>query len=205
MIENVTNLSSAPALSDPSWISKIDVMPVSAIIAGAIIAGLVGIAAERVNQHFKERSTKKCTSRVLLSEIEANQNLLQPLSDSLDKRLDSDNEDPKEDTLPNELNFERTIYSALTDKIGLLDNKRIKKVVQYYIGIKYIEEQYKKLELIHGVLPSFLGYIELKDETGRLNHINNSPGWDEIEKFLRDTEKVYNLGKELIKCLNGEI
>jgi hypothetical protein len=57
MIENVTILSSTPALSDPF-------MPVGAIIVGAIIAGLIGIAAERVNQYCNMRSTKKYTSKV---------------------------------------------------------------------------------------------------------------------------------------------
>ena len=187
MIENVTNLSSTPALSDPF-------MPFGAIIVGAIIAGLVGIATNRVNQYFNMRSTKKYTAKVFLSEVKANQNLLQPLSDSLAKVSDSDIEVSEEDKLPNELRFDRTIYSALSDKIGLLDNKCIEKVVQYYVEIKYIEEQYKKFEMIHGSPLSFLLVIELKDEA-----------WDEIEEFLRNTEKVYNLGKELTKCLNGEI
>ena len=57
MIENVTNLSSTPALSDPF-------MPFGAIIVGAIIAGLVGIATNSVNQYFNMRSTKKYTAKV---------------------------------------------------------------------------------------------------------------------------------------------
>jgi hypothetical protein len=198
MIENVTNLSSTPALSDPF-------MPVGAIIVGAIIAGLVGIATNRVNQYFNMRSTKKYTAKVFLSEVKANQNLLQPLSDSLAKVSDSDIEVSEEDKLPNELSFDRTIYSALSDKIGLLDNKCIEKVVQYYVEIKYIEEQYKKFERIHGSPLSDLLAIQLEDEAGRFNYNSNSPRWDEIEEFLRNTEKVYNLGKELTKCLNGEI
>ena len=205
MIENVTNLSSTPTLSDPF-------MPIGAIIVGAIIAGLVGIAAERVNQYYKMRSTKKYTSKVFLSEVKANQNLLQlfaEFADRLAKMRDSNSESnselSEEDKLPNELSFDRTIYSTLSDKIGLFDNKCIDKVVQYYVGIKNIEEQYKKFEWIHGSTLSFLLYIQIKDEMGRSNHNNNSPGWSEIEEFLRNTEKVYNLGKELTKCLNGEI
>jgi hypothetical protein len=137
-----------------------------------------------------------------LSEVKANQNLLQPLSDSLAK---INIELSEEDKLPNALSFDRTIYSALSDKIGLFDNKCIEKVVQYYGEIKYIEEQYKKFERIHGSPLSGLLAIQLEDETGRSNHNNNSPGWDEIKEFLRNAEKVYNLGKELTKCLNGQI
>jgi hypothetical protein len=72
-----------------------------------------------------------------------------------------------------------------------IDNKSVKKVVQYYVEIKYIEEQYKKLELIHGVPLSYLLVIQLKDETDRLNHNNNFPGWDEIEEFLSNSRWAY--------------
>ena len=207
MIENVTNLSSAPALSDPSWISKIDFMYIFALIVGAFIAGVVGIIVARVNQRFEVEDIKRWTSKVFLSEVKANQDRLQPLSDSLTKVLEGDS--IENTSLPNELNFDRTIYSSLSDKIGLLGDESIEMVVQYYVKIKIVEEQYKKLELIHGTSPSSLIYIrdseELKKATGRFNYDNNSPEWDEIEEFLRNAEKAYNLGKELIKSLKGEI
>ena len=174
------------------------------VIVGAVFTGGIGILIACFTEYREKKRTKKYTSRALLSEIEANQNRLQPLSDSLAKVLDSDIEVSEEDTLPNELSFDRTIYSASSDKIGLLDNKSIKKVVQYYVEIKYIEEQYKKLELIHGVPLPYLLVTELKENTGRFNYSNNSPRWDEIEKFLIYTEKVYNLGQELMECLKGK-
>lgn len=214
MIENVTNLSSTPALSDPSWISKIDFMYIFALIFGAVIAGVVGIVEARVNQRFKVKSIKKWTSKVFLSEVKANQDRLQPLSDSLTKVLESGTKVLEEDSientsLPNELNFDRTIYSSLSDKIGLLGDESIEKVVQYYIKIKFVEEQYKKLELIHGITTSYLIYIKLSEAmdkaSGRFNYDNNSPEWDEIEEFLINAEKAYNLGKELIKSLNYEV
>ena len=214
MIENVTNLSSTPALSDPSWISKIDFMYIFALIVGAFIAGAVGIIVARVTQRFEVRDIKRWTSKVFLSEVKANQDRLQPLSDSLTKVLESDTKVLEEDSientsLPDELNFDRTIYSSLSDKIGLLGDESIEKVVQYYIKIKFIEEQYKKLELIHGIPTSFLIYIKVSEElekaSGRFKYDNNSPEWDEIEEFLINAEKAYNLGKELIKSLNCEV
>lgn len=214
MIENVTNLSSTPALSDPSGISKIDFTYIFALIVGAFIAGVVGIIVARVNQRFEVEDIKRWTSKVFLSEVKANQDRLQPLSDSLAKVLESDTKVLEEDSientsLPNELNFDRTIYSSLADKIGLLDDESIEKMVQYYVKIKIVEEQYKKLELIYGTSPSSLIRIrdieELKKATGRFNYDNNSPEWDEIEEFLRNAEKAYNLGKELIKSLNCEV
>ena len=172
------------------------------MLIGAFLAGCIGIFTVYFTKFLEEKRTKKHTSKALLLEVQANQNRLQPLSDSLAKVSDSDIEVSEEDTLPNELSFDRTIYSTLSDKIGLLDNKGEKRVVPYYVEIKDIEEQYKKLELIQGLpLPNLL-VIQLKDATGGYN---NSPGWDEIEDFLRNAEKVYNLGKELTKSLNGEI
>ena len=173
------------------------------VIVGAVFTGGIGILIACFTEYREKTRTKKYTSRALLSEIEANQKRLQPLSDSVAKVLDSDIEVSEEYTLPKELSFDRTIYSALSDKIGLLDDKSIKKVVQYYVEIKYIEEQYKKLELIHGVPLSYLLVIEFDEKSGRFNYNNNSPTWGEIEKFLRCTEKVYNLGRELIECLKG--
>lgn len=174
------------------------------VIVGSVFTGIIGILIVRYTEHREKKRTKEHTSRCLLSESEANQNRLQPLSDSCAKVLGSNNKYSEEDTLPNELSFDRTLYSALADKIGSL-GKSVEKVVQYYVEIKYIEEQYKKLEFIHGVPLSYLLVIELKDKTGNLNYNNNSLGWDEIEEFLRHTEKVYDLGKELIKCLKWEI
>ena len=72
-----------------------------------------------------------------------------------------------------------------------------------------MEEQYKKLELIHGTSPSSLIDIRdidgLKKAAGRFNYNSNSPEWGEIEEFLRNAEKTYNLGKELIKSLKGKL
>ena len=170
-------------------------MGLSGEIVGVIVGGLLaifsGVVLTYYTKHLEEKRIKRYTSRALLLEVKANQNRLQPRS-TFNKALEE--HDIRNIQLQKEISFDRTIYSALSDKIGLLDNKCIEKVVQYYVEIKYIEEQYKKFEIIHGSPLSFLLVIELKDEA-----------WDEIEEFLRNTEKVYNLGKELTKCLNGEI
>ena len=83
------------------------------VILGSVFTGLIGILIVRYTEHREKKRTKKYTSRGLLSESEANQNRLQPLSDSCAKVLDSNNEYSEEDTLPNELSFDRTFYSAL--------------------------------------------------------------------------------------------
>ena len=168
------------------------------IIVGAILAGCIGIFIALYAEYRENRRTKKNTSIVLLSECEANQNLLQPL-DSIIKVLDEKIENSNEYTIPYELNFDRIIYSTLADKIGLFDNKIVKKIVQYYMGIKNIEEQYSKLELYQGFSPSALTVIKFKDEAGRPS------SWNEIEDFLRNVEKVYDLGEDIVKCLKMKI
>ncbi len=87
--------------------------------------------------------------------------------------------------------------SALSEKIGLLDDSSNHILVQYYSELKYIEEEYKTLD-IQGCSYSILIYLDMR-EFGASKI--SKPGWHEIEEFLRRTKKVYDLGKELIITL----
>ena len=78
------------------------------VIGGAFLAGVVGIFIARYVEYRENKRTKKNTSIALLSECEANQNLLQQL-DSIIKVLDEKIEDSNEYTIPYELNFGRII------------------------------------------------------------------------------------------------
>lgn len=151
----------------------------------------------RIIKKMERKKEKIAIIGRLLSEIERNQKLLQPLSYSVVKVLDSDDEPSEENLLPIELNFDSTIYIQSSDKLGLLDNKSREKLDQYYSDLKHIEDKYKKLELIHGNSYGFLRYLEFKELTEIKFHIIK-PGWHEIEEFLRNTKKVYELGGELI-------
>ena len=96
----------------------------------------------------------------LLPEININQNRLQPLSDCVDKVLDNNNYEYSEtESIPDKLCFERTVYSSLLDKIGLLNNEIIAKMILYYSETKDVEEEYKNLEIIHGASHGFLNYL----------------------------------------------
>ncbi len=158
-----------------------------------LVFNMVGLFAEV----FKERKEKKRLKRFVLSEIELNQNRLKPLADSVTNMLGNDAE-IDEKLFPNELNFDDTINSDLSDKLRLLDEKNIKKTIIYYSELKYIEEEYKKLELIHGFPAGDLAYFEIR-EVGKFKI--PKPGWHEIEEFLRHTKKAHDLGTELITDL----
>ena len=169
-------------------------------IVGGVVGGVViAIVLIIINDRFK----KKKHIRSISPEIEVNQNQLKPLSDFVIKVLDGNGEYTEEDKLPNELIFEHGIYSALADKLGILDDETINKLVEYYSDIKHIEEQYKEFGLIHGNSYDSLVGLELTDTTGRRDYRDGFPRWSEIEEFIRPTKKVYDLGEELIISLKG--
>ena len=128
---------------------------------------------------------------------------MQPLSDCVDKVLDNNNyEYSEKDILPKNLCFERTVYSSLLDKIGILDNEIIAKVVQYYSETKDIEEEFEKVKNIHDAPYSFIKYLMTQNQMDRIyiqsKNYKNTQEWSEIEYSLRHAKQVYDLGKELI-------
>ena len=160
-----------------------------------------------IRQIFKIRGykkEKKIISERLLSEIWRNQKLLKPLSDSVVKVLDSNDELSEDEKLPNDLNFDRTIYLNSSDKLGLLNNICREKLEQYYSDLQLIENQYTKLELIHGNSYGFLRYLEFKELTVIKAQVTK-PEWHEIKSFLKHTKEVYDLGTESITSLNEGI
>ena len=166
-------------------------------ILGAIIAGCIGILTARYAISRKEEITKKNTAKALSFEIKANQERLKHLT-NLGRHL---NEGELKDTnqILREISFERTVYSALSDRIGLLN---LEDVVNYYTEIKLIEEQYIML------LRNFFEYPLSKLIVQRIRdrHIqvgNDTIGWNEIEEYFAVVEKTYSTGDELIRDLQS--
>ena len=178
-------------------------MVVNDVVIPLFVGIFVGIVVSIITYFIWMKKTKKNLIRSLLPEININQNRLQPLSDCVEKVLDCDNCEYSEIvTIPNKLHFDRTVYSNLLDKIGLLDYKIIEKLIRFYSETKDVEERYRKFEIIYGASHSFLNYVivdsELKESLGQFNYDENNPGKVEIEEFLRHTKKVYDLGTDLI-------
>lgn len=152
----------------------------------------------------KNKKAKNILISRLLSEIYRNQKVLEPLFTAA-KILESVGSNFSEDIKsPKELKFNRSIYSESSDKFGLLDDESREIIDKYYPELDDIENEYKKLEIIHGVSHSFLYYLlidfEFNEKLGQIIN-DNSPGKIEIEEFLRHTKKVYDLGEELIISL----
>lgn len=169
---------------------------------GGLFLGLLGGSdiLGFISNWYKERREKRAVFRGLVSEIEVNQNRLNPISANVAKILDSDDEFSEEEVLPNELVFESNIYSASSDKLGLLDKNILDKLIQYYLSIRNIEKEYKNLKLIHGNSYNFLRYLEFKEITEtKMQTIK--PGWQEIKEFLIHVKEIYDLGEELILSL----
>ena len=172
-------------------------MELSGEIFGVIVGGILGIVSGVVVTYFTirfgEKRTKQYTSRALLSEVEANQKRLRPLVDNI-VSISDEGYDIGKIQLQRSISFDRTVYSALPDKIGLLDPKSREKVVQYYVKTKFMEDG---LRLIHEISSSTL--TDFSEEQIKLIKM------DQTKEYFTNTEEAYNIGKELIKSLKEQI
>ena len=179
---------------------------VNDVVVPLFVGIVVGVIVSIVTFYISMKKTEKINEneisnliQSLLLEININQNRLQPLSDCVDKVLDNNNYEYSEtESIPDKLCFERTVYSSLLDKIGLLNNEIIAKMILYYSETKDVEEEYKNLEIIHGASHGFLNYLIIDSEFNEKLGRDSSPSIDEIVEFFRHTKKVYDLGADLI-------
>lgn len=96
--------------------------------------------------------------------------------------------------------FERTIYSALSDKIGLLN---IDNVVNYYTQIKLIEEEYNKLVQRFRSISDLRFQITNEKLQRRLGRANISPIADVVDECFTSAKETYSTGDELIRDLQS--
>jgi hypothetical protein len=94
-------------------------------IIGAIIAGFIGIVTAHYAIFRKEQITKKNTARALCSEVKINQKLLQPLANLIEDFENATQEGIITFQIPQGISFDRTVYSALSSKIGLLNSDKV--------------------------------------------------------------------------------
>ena len=121
---------------------------ISAII-GAVITGVVGIITAVVSQRLKAKRTKKEYISSLLSEVNINQKKLQAIIKFFpeSKKMLKANISPVKknnlsvfDLFPEKLHFDKTIYFALADKIGLLDSKTKENLLNYYEDLSVLRK-----------------------------------------------------------------
>ena len=158
------------------------------MVIGALLAGIIGIVTVCFTQHREAKKTKKYIASALLSGVQVNQEELQGLINLVHEaeKFEKGNLSLV-DIFPKELRFEKTLYSALADKIGLLDSKSKDNLVLYYRDISLLENLLKfsreeGAELIKG----------LGKEIATKGH-------------LMRVEEVYKRGEELIKSLKDQI
>ena len=106
----------------------------------------------------------------------------------------------KSNQILREVSFERTIYSALSDKIGLLN---IDNVVNYYTQIKLIEEEYNKLVQRFRRISDLRVQITNEKLQRRLGRVNISPIADVVDECFTSAKETYSTGDELIRDLQS--
>lgn len=174
-------------------------MVLSSELVGVIVGGVLAVGSGMLITYFakllEEKKSKKYISSALLSEITANQNRLQPWV-KVFKVLAGVVEDKEKIQVPRMISFDRTIYSAISDKIGLLDPERGEKVVQYYAKTKFIEDENYILEgpVFHGIDVMVVGPSFKKIE-----------GNKELKEYFKNVGEAWDMGWEAIKSLKEKI
>lgn len=174
-------------------------------VLGAFLAGIVGIITVIAAKHYGELRTKKYTVRAFLEVVEENQKHLEPLyqlygaykayhKGSEESLSNNSNEVTQTITSPKSISFDRTIYSALADKIGLINRESREKLVHYYVKLKSLEKHYNSLESIHGIDIVYLDILELKIAAGWAEEEQTR---DKIVDCLTNVEEIYIVGDEL--------
>ena len=164
-------------------------------ILGGFIAGVTGIFTVYISIYLNEQKTKKNTAKALFFEIKANQERLKHLT-NLGRHL-SEGELKDTNQILREISFERTIYSALSDRIGLLN---LEDMVKYYTEIKLIEEQY--IMLLRNFFKSPISKLIVQRIRDRHIQVGNDTiGWNEIEEYFAVVEKTYSTGDALMRDL----
>lgn len=169
-------------------------------LIGAFLAVVGGVYTAHRTLNIRDKKDKVYVSRALLSEVEENQNRLRKIIDffsttknfkqigrSTSVNLDKDiNQAVVRYSKLCRISFDRIVYSSLSHKIGLLEDKSLKNVFQYYAKIKFIEDTLSSIPNLFSI-----GFSE-----------------EEIQAYITfvslgclTDEKVYKMGEELIKSL----
>lgn len=172
-----------------------------ALILGAFLAGIVGILTAYVNRRLEEKRNKVYIIQALKIEIVGNQRILKGIEGSMseiddivksyakqDETIIAHDEDDAERFLFDFLKgfrFERTVYTALSNKIGMLDDKISEGLFAYYVTLSSVEM---------GYLMFFRAFLHIKDAQRKEKTRKKLQSWIETayrtgEKLLEDIDK----------------
>jgi hypothetical protein len=128
-------------------------------IVGAFLAGVIGIFVVLFSKYYEDLRNRKYAYRVLILEVNANQNRLQTHIRNSEEVLKNLEENDAVFEIV-DFSVERTVYFAISDKIGLLDLKIRENVVQYYIKIKLVEDEVRACNKEY---PSYYGQRRINE------------------------------------------
>lgn len=188
MIMNVTILPTA------SMITVYSNMIIGAIV-GIISAIFTGYFLENYKKNLEDKRTKKYIMRGLLSELEENQKFLCRIIEE-NKTITDIAKLPLGDIpiikAPN-IYFGRDVYLSLLDKIGLLQDETIDRLVRYYTVLHMLENIYDRI-----ISPLESEHIE-KDEIKEMEKAIKGRWKDDYFKY---TNEAYGIGNKLENDLN---
>lgn len=147
----------------------------------------------------KEKRTKQNAYLSLLLEVEANQKHLKALVDMKENIGDK----VGKLQLWKGPGYDRTIYTAFVDKIGLLDPKSRENLVKYYGKLNLLEAIRGYIFEVSSAIPE--GFSEEQNEERAGRKEKRRIGEEEVQKaYFKEAEGAYSEGEELIKSLNEE-
>ena len=159
------------------------------MIVGAFLAGVVGIATVYFAKYVEEKRTKRHTYKALFSEVTVNQDRLKRLTQKNSEvkiasksaiNLLKTEGSLKDILLKQKMSFDRTLYSALADKIGLLDSKSGENLILYYGDLEFLEH-----------------IVKLFHEKESTEEFRNAVK----QGYFKSAEVTYKRGEKLIKNL----
>lgn len=145
------------------------------LFLGAFLAGSVGLVTQYINRLLEEKRTRERLVKALLPEVQANQFQIGPFYFL----------NPEDYPIPSNVKFDRTIYSLLADKLGILNN--LNEIVDYYTQINVVEDAYTKLDNQDRIVIS----------TGKKEKIEKLKKKGNVGAFFNNVQMAYEFGDML--------
>ena len=191
---------------------------IQGVIVGGILGLISGIVLTWLGKFFEEKSARKYILGALLSEVELNQRLLQndvKLGESLRKFVENPESFPAEtiDMLKNNITengynvdipknkkFDRTFYSDVSYKLGLLNLKIRNNIVTYYGELKEMEfilESLSEISFTSGTTSDVAAIMN-----SRMKHAMKE---QRTKYYFEKAEECFKKGDQLIEQLKTEL